>query len=343
MRTLPKIGIDPHMDLEPLGVDTERQLCLLAVEFCSSMRRMEDRPYPYSIADFIEEIDKNGYPFQEPRKRFYQIRGLLNRMADHGILSRVEDVLGDHSLHALGHGCYLTFFRVSTPREQGDLWLATTLGARFVHFEVSPAVVCITGKSTATGNPARGSGIVLDCRHLLTCGHVVAEMEVDREQFFQGRGVTVKGCNIFRHEECDVAVIRTDVDLSPVPGLLLRPPIVLQRVYTFGYPLTPCFRGTADTGEPHLVVQGGEVTNASAMAYEGSELFLYSAISRPGNSGRPIVSEDGYLVGISTDDTSPNKYQMEEVSPHYVGVPGHVFADALSGIDLGSHVLREVF
>jgi hypothetical protein len=35
------------------------------------------------------------------------------------------------------------------------------------------------------------------------------------------------------------------------------------------------------------------------------KIFLYSAIARPGNSGRPIVAHDGRIIGLVVEHSSP--------------------------------------
>lgn len=53
-------------------------------------------------------------------------------------------------------------------------------------------------------------------------------------------------------------------------------------------------------------MQGGEVSVEHVTSFYGEELFLFSAIARPGNSGGPILSEDGHVVGIVTKELSEN-------------------------------------
>ena len=228
-------------------------------------------------------------------------------------------------------------------RTQGSLWLARALGGRFVHHQVSPAIVHVTGKTTQ-GDPRAGSGVVFDLHHILTCKHVVTSMKVDETQKFQGKEVTINQGSIYKSETADIAVIQVDIPMKPVPGLAFLAPIVAQTVYTFGYPKIPNVRPRLpNTDDAYLVMQSGEVTNEHVVASDGAELFLYSAISRPGNSGGAIVSDDGYVVGIVTELTD-GRYDGEDVfSPHYAGIPAHVIANAIGEMGLEVDIPYETF
>lgn len=117
--------------------------------------------------------------------------------------------------------------------------------------------------------------------------------------------------------------------LTPVPGFFFQPPIVGQDVYTLCYPRLPGLR------EASVTMQPGAVTNEWVTSLAGDPLFLYSAIARPGNSGGPVLSEDGYVVGLSVLD-SIGQYRGEDAfSPHYAGIPAQVLVQAVQDLDLG--------
>ena len=78
------------------------------------------------------------------------------------------------------------------------------------------------------------------------------------------------------------------------------------------------------------------MTNESVTSLSGESLFLYSAISRPGISGGPVVSADSYIVGLSMVDATAEYQQAETFSPHYAGIPSQVVVSAVesSGLDI---------
>ena len=61
----------------------------------------------------------------------------------------------------------------------------------------------------------------------------------------------------------------------------------------------------------------------------------YSAISRPGNSGGPVISADGYVVGLSIVDATGEYLEADALSPHYAGIPAQVLATAVEDLGLG--------
>ena len=220
------------------------------------------------------------------------------------------------------------------------LWMAKTLGGRFIHHQISPAIVQITGEDS-NGDERAGSGVVFDPHHILTCGHVVSGMKVNRIQTFQGTRVTVDEVFV-TDKDIDVGVLRVQESLRAVPGLAFLAPFVTQRVYTFGYPRIPCAL-PGKSGNSPLIVQGGEVTNSAVTMFGAADLFLYSAIARPGNSGGAIVSDDGYVVGITTDATEGRYGEEPPSSPHYAGIPAHVIDRAIDDMNLGIRLPYETF
>ena len=292
---------------------------------------------PASGKDFLDYLGEGQSLPEKPDRYLHHIRRLLDRMVRNDLLIEMgPDRRGDFALLPKS---YYALSELSTLRARGVLWLAKTLGGRFVHRHVSPAIVHVVGEN----NEGEGSGIVFDEHHVLTCRHVVSGMQVASAQAFQGRTVAVD--RVFPHGTEDVAVIRIKESLTTVPGLGFVDPMVSQKVYRFGYSRIPC-SVPSNTGTSPLVMQSGEVTSESVRVFGGVELFLYSAISRPGDSGGAIVSDDGYVVGMTTElsDSRVHTSEGAEVfSPHYAGIPSHVLARAVDELDLGVQIPVETY
>jgi S1-C subfamily serine protease len=114
-------------------------------------------------------------------------------------------------------------------------------------------------------------------------------------------------CTGVAHREIDVAIIKCElpdgVGIPRLGGMAFRDPEWADEVYLFGYPHVPMIAGDV------ITVQRGEVVNPSAEtpAVGGlprQKTFLYSAIARPGNSGGPIVAQDGRVIGLVVEDSS---------------------------------------
>jgi S1-C subfamily serine protease len=70
-------------------------------------------------------------------------------------------------------------------------------------------------------------------------------------------------------------------------------------------------------------------------SFSGQTLFLYSAIARPGNSGGPIISSTGNVVGLVTAEL---KEEDESTSSFYAGVATSEIAKAISELGVSVNV-----
>ena len=123
--------------------------------------------------------------------------------------------------------------------------------------------------------------------------------------------------------------------LTRLAGMAFRDPDWADEVYVFGYPRVPM------TGEMAITVQRGEVVNPVAETIpDRQKIFLYSAIARPGNSGGPIVAQDGRVIALVVEDSaeSPSTDAGPAGAPFYRGIPSSEVIRALDDLGFGGIV-----
>lgn len=270
----------------------------------------------FSLLDFFQYLEARSLFPRKPNH--FRVQHIVTRMASLGFLVPMgysgPGVQPFCERYMCLHGMYGEHFR-------GNLWLAPLLGPELLYHEAKPSVVHITG--TRDGRAVAGSGVVIHPNYVLTCRHVLDGMEIEPCQSFQGKECAVDSKAIRLHPTEDVAIIGIDDRLTPLNGAVFRKPIIGQGVYTMGYPKLP------NTRDATLTMQAGAVTNERVTTLGGQALFLYSAISRPGNSGGPVLADDGYLVGIAAEDHVGRYADDGPFSPHYAAVPANVVVRAI--------------
>lgn len=318
----------------PWGLESRLKLAMLACDFFKVRNIVANsaligkevpksgNPPPLTGADFRKHLDATG-AFQKSPNALRVVQ-ILERMASAGILLSV----GSSGRSVGGIDASYIYVRTEWDAARGLFRFVPVLGPEFLYRICAPGLVQITGRSEA-GDVVAGTGLVVHPSFVLTCAHVVRDMKVDAEQTFQGRQYRLNGDSVFPHPSVDLAVIGVDgAEMSPLKGAVFQQPVVAQTVYALGYPKLPGLREAAVT------IQQGAVTNESVTSLKGEHLFLYSAVSRPGNSGGPVLSEDGYVVGISIVDSTAEYHPDEAFSPHYAGIPAQVAVEAVGDIGL---------
>lgn len=278
--------------------------------------RASNRVEALSGRDFAKYLEVTG-KLPEAERYSFKIGELLAELAKHGVLrevGRTGDLL-------LGTNYYF-LLELTSRQQEGILWLARALGPEFLYEAYGQATVQITG-TTASGDVHAGTGLVIAPNWLLTCAHVLDDMKVDEDQFIFGNHHRV--IRTLPHSTIDVGLLELEQPVSRLLGIAFRSPIVAEPVFTLGYPRVPLSREAA------LVMQRGEITNPSVTLLDGSVVFLYSAIARPGNSGGPILSETGHVVGIVTKELSERSKDFR--MPFHAGIQTRELVQAIA--DLG--------
>ncbi len=304
----------------PWGLVTNLKTAVSAIRFFNPQNGAESRraigqepdgDQPLSLMDFVSYLEKTN-AFEGRKPNVLRVVQFLDAMTREGILQNFGSQAGEPRVF---NDRFLFMFPASGNRERaaGQLWLAPVLGPELLYHAVGAGVVQIAGRNSK-GDETAGSGIVLSAHTILTARHVVEDMQVHEEQLFQGVNCIVNGKTIVTHDVQDVAFITVEQTLQPVSGLILHPPRVGQKVFMLGYPRVPYVCSAP------LVMHSGEVTTESVRLVNGESAFLYSATTRPGNSGGPVISVDGYLLGLASKDLTMKAEKEDWFAPHYAGV-----------------------
>jgi len=185
----------------------------------------------------------------------------------------------------------------------------------------------ITGRSRAlSANPAQvsGSGFMLTSDgYFVTNNHIVRD--ADSVYVQSAKGEVYKARIVHTDQAHDLAILQLCDDsafrsMSPVPySFDARTSDLSERVFTLGYP-----REEMVYGEGYL---------SSGTGYRGDSIAYQVAISvNPGNSGGPLLDENGNVIGIISGKQTTSEGVSFAVKTNYLlkainGIP----ADSLNG------------
>lgn len=148
------------------------------------------------------------------------------------------------------------------------------------------------------GGVGRGTGVLLDSTHVLTCAHMVESQADDLWIFPYPGGIVAKGKPVFVGRDVDLAVLELD------KAIVIPHYAVFQEMHYDGEPIT--IIGNT-MGSMKWFVSFGIVSG------EFESFLLTDGVLYGGNSGGPWVNEQGEIVAL-TDWTLV--YHGEESGVH---------------------------
>lgn len=110
----------------------------------------------------------------------------------------------------------------------------------------------------------------------------------------------------------DIAVLRLDKPTTlRKPLKLIKPSadLVGSNVYAVGYPVISDLIGSYSRfGTDDVTVTSGTLSRISTDAYSGARFVQHDATISGGNSGGPLVTPEGYVLGVNTYSTDSSTY-----------------------------------
>ncbi|WP_402468993.1 MarP family serine protease [Isoptericola aurantiacus] len=154
------------------------------------------------------------------------------------------------------------------------------------------SVAKVWGTAYACGTGVTGSGFAVGPDRVVTNAHVVAGVERPLVEL-PGRAA-LEGRVVYFDPEADLAVVAVDgLDAEPLdvaPVLDVGDPAVVQG-YPHGGPFTSTGAEVLDVGSARIPTSGG-------IGGADRDIYVLAAEVRPGNSGGPVLSTDGDVVGV---------------------------------------------
>ena len=253
---------------------------------------------PLSINDFLAYLDKASR-IADPAKYFQHILVLAQKLSNHGILLSASPTRGSPGLNR----CYYSMHELTTLQASGTFWLGSILGENYLREQLTDFIVRIEGINSKN-IIGTGSGVLISENTILTCAHNIRDMEITSCWVGDNHLTIIEQQ---AHERYDLGIIK----ISPINTGKAHPyfgsPAVLDRTLTLGY---PPLRGLR---EPLLLAQSGEINAVGTETFSGCECITISSITRPGNSGGPVFSMQGYIAGIVIEQaTSAASFTVEE-------------------------------
>lgn len=315
--------------LTPLEQEERANLCMMLCNFFhpknnEDIRRQLDLPIQpgyttaLSFTHFMTWTRKQGHDLWP---KYLLVKEIVLKLEQKGVLVRtIAGGLTD---------CFHFMYEFTSLAEKGRLWIGSVLGAEYIGHEIKKLLVRITG-ITKSGDCSVGTGILVLPGVVLTCAHVIEDMELDDKIEISGQQIQIRNSKF--DSQFDVGIIFLNEDISPsLPDIGFRCARVLEEVVIAGYPTIP--RGLSSI----ITLNRGEICGRIDKTFDGHPLELFSAIARPGNSGGPVVGLDGRIVGIVTRSLEREREEADLMLPlpFFSAVPSDILQSAFCKLTKG--------
>lgn len=168
------------------------------------------------------------------------------------------------------------------------------------------------------GSCATGSGICIGqegkpVEYIITNAHVVGDIYSTGEPFQATTGIiavvfddieadtTLEAKIVKIFEDVDLAIIRLNTPTTlrkPMRLMSARNVDVTDKVYAIGFPAASDDNNLFESGVDDLSVTNGTISKKE-VTWSGESYLQTDASINHGNSGGPLVTEDGFVIGIN--------------------------------------------
>lgn len=277
-------------------------------DFLEKMSNIRLEHYtPFTGMDYLRYYQKLENGFKEVFLRpggiwgyLYHIERIMFKYLSIGLMFETE-----RSGPTFKQGRYVSMFYKTKLENKNTFWLGEALGSKFLADIYRPYIYRVTGVGKKNGRPGVGTAFRANNNFLITARHVVADM--DNIVIFDFDNNPIKYDAFMHYPKDDYDTRNRNLDLALVP--LVNPSIMARLpyfgpAYIFDKTIALGFPALLGIREHTYFAQSGEVSAIGTLTHGGFDSIIISSISRPGNSGGPVVSEKGYIIGITIHASS---------------------------------------
>lgn len=167
-----------------------------------------------------------------------------------------------------------------------------TLQATQTVRELHGSVLKIRGSAPACSRALEGSGFVVAPDRVMTNAHVVAGTE---RVVVETRRGTLGAEVVYFDPNTDIAILEVPRLLADSIQLAQQPVNTGEDAIVLGYPLDGPYTATPARVRERIVLTGPDIYNESTVQ---RQVYTLRATVRSGNSGGPLVTPDGRVVGL---------------------------------------------
>ncbi len=234
--------------------------------------------------------------------------------------------------------CYYAHFELTNMQKTNNFWLGKILGEEFLMEKYKPLIIRFEG-SYKNGNSGTGSGIMINESTILTCKHNLTDL-TEYNCYLGDTELKISEHKFHNIHDIGIVKLKEEIDIKQIP--YFGTPYVLDNTLTMGY---PPLRGMREAA---LISQKGEI-NAISKDWQNCESITISSTVRPGNSGGPVISGSGYIVGIvtqfansaSTVSADKEGFKDDHSIPFYNAISSTAIIEILKELDNSIPILYE--